>query len=238
MVDRYLWCHYADLLGDAEKGETVAAWADCLADHASSALDAGCSVGRVSFEMAARSGWAAGCDLSVNFIRTARRLARDRELTFSLPVEGNLRETFHLKLPEAWQTGNLEFVVADAQKLPFLKGTFQQVSSLNLLDRVSYPLAHLYDMNRVAAVREASFLFASPFSWATTAAPEELWLGGTSAGPYKGRGVDNVRSLLEGSGNVLSPPWRISRAGAVPWRMRSHRNHFEVITSEFLVASR
>lgn len=239
VVDSYLWSHYADLLGVAGDDEIGgAAWGGLLASRAASGLDAGCSVGRVTFEMAARSDWAVGCDLSLNFIRTARRLARERQLTFSLPLEGNLRETFHLPLPEAWPADNQEFVVADAQKLPFARETFQQTASLNLLDRVSYPLAHLYDMNRVTSARDASFLFASPFSWAASAAPEELWLGGTTTGPYKGRGLENVRSLLEGNGKVLSPPWRISRDGSVSWRMRSHCNHFEVIRSEFLVAVR
>ncbi|TWJ33610.1 methyltransferase domain-containing protein [Geobacter argillaceus] len=237
MVDQYLWCHYRDLLGDTEEC-SIAALVTCLAGHVSSAFDAGCSVGRVAFEMAARSSWAVGCDLSLNFIRTARRLARDRHLTFTLPLEGNLRETFHIKLPEAWKTDNLEFVMADVLKVPFSKGTFQQMASLNLLDRVSYPLAHLYEMNRVARDQSASFLFASPFSWTTSATSEELWLGGTTAGPYKGRGLENVRSLLEGKGKVLSPPWHISRAGAITWRMRSHCNHYELIRSEFLVAAR
>ena len=238
MVGRYLWSHYADLLGEAETGGANASWADCLAGQAVAALDAGCSVGRISFETAARSSWAVGCDLSLNFIRAARRLARERQVTFSLPLEGNLVETFQLKLPDSWRTDNLEFVVADALKLPFARDTFQQTVSLNVLDRVSYPLAHLFEMNRVATVQRASFLFASPFSWATTAAPEELWLGGTMTGPYKGRGLENVRSLLEGNGKVLTPPWQICRDGAVTWQMRSHCNHCELIRSEFLVAER
>jgi hypothetical protein len=179
-----------------------------------------------------------GCDLSLNFIRAARRLAWERQVTFSLPLEGNLDETFQLKLPDSWRTDNLEFVVADALKLPFARDTFQQTVSLNVLDRVSYPLAHLFEMNRVATIQRASFLFASPFSWATTAAPEELWLGGTITGPYKGRGLENVRSLLEGNGKVLDPPWQICRVGAITWQMRSHCNHRELIRSEFLIAER
>lgn len=238
MVDRYLWSHFADLWADPDCGEPNPAWSDCLADQAGSALDAGCSVGRTAFEMAARSGWAVGCDLSLNFIKSARRLARDRHLTFSLPMEGNLRETFRLELPPAWRTDNLDFLVADALRLPFARNTFQQTASLNLLDRISYPMAHLFEMNRVATDHGASFLFASPFSWAVSAAPEELWLGGTAAGPYKGHGLENVSALLSGNGHIIAPPWRISSAGAMTWKMRSHRNHCELIRSEFLIAER
>lgn len=238
IMNRYLWSHYADLAGDPENGEANMRWASYLANESVSAVDAGCSVGRVTFEMAARGGWAVGCDLSFNFIKMARRLARDRHVTFSLPLEGNLRETFHIRIPEAWRTDNLEFVVADALKMPFARNTFQQIASLNLLDRVSYPLAHLFEMNRIAKIERSSFLFADPFSWSTTAAPEELWLGGTTTGPYKGRGLENVRSLLEGKGHILTPPWNISCEGAITWKMRSHCNHCELIKSQFLIAER
>ncbi|HBG04919.1 MAG: SAM-dependent methyltransferase [Geobacteraceae bacterium GWC2_58_44] len=237
-INRYLWSHYAELHGDDENRAANAAWADSLADKSASALDAGCSVGRVAFEMAARSGWAVGCDLSRNFVATARRLALERNLTYSLPLEGKLREVFQIKLPDDWRTDNLEFVVADALRLPFAGETFQQSASLNVLDRISYPLAHLFEMNRIACRRGASFLFASPFSWSSSEIPEELWLGGTVTGPHKGRALENVRSLLEGKGKVLSPPWQVSRSGEIPWKMRSHCNHCESFKSQMLVAVR
>lgn len=239
MTDRYLWSHYGDLLDVPEFGSANSQWADCLSGCLSAAsFDAGCSVGRITFEMAARSSMAVGCDLSLSFIKAARRLVRDRQLEFSLPLEGNLREVFKIKLPESWRSDNIEFIVADALRVPFAADSFNQVSSLNLLDRVNYPLAHLFEMNRVAHSRGASFLFADPFSWSTNSAPEELWLGGTPVGPYQGRGLDNVQALLKGKGNVLLPPWKISHKGAISWKMRSHCNHYEMIRSEYLVAAR
>jgi uncharacterized protein YbaR (Trm112 family) len=238
MVNRYLWSHYADLAGDPEGASTGQTWAALLDEIAVSAFDAGCAVGRLTFEMATRSKWAVGCDLSVNFIRAARRLVHDRCCTFSLPLEGNLRETFQCELPAEWRFDNLDFVVADAMAVPFAKNTFQQISSLNLLDRVSYPLAHLYEMNRVAHPRGASFLFADPFSWSTSSTPEERWLGGTVQGEYAGRGVDNVRRLLTAEKTILSPAWQIEREGSVTWQMRTHTNHRELIRSEYLLAVR
>jgi len=238
MVNRYLWSHYADLAGVPDVGEANRAWSGCLVDSALSSCEAGCAVGRLTFEMASRGGWAVGCDLSQSFVRMARRLASERRCTFSLPLEGSLRETFDFEFPDAWRSDNLEFVVADALAMPFARGTFQQVSSLNLLDRVSYPLAHLYEMNRLAQSDNASFLFADPFSWSTDAAPEERWLGGTVSGAYAGRGLDNVRRLLAGRDGILLPAWEVMREGSVTWRMRSHTNHCELIRSEFLLAGR
>lgn len=238
MTGRYLWSHYGDLLGDTVREGTTIPWADCLSSTATTGFDAGCAVGRITFEMARRCRMTVGCDLSRSFIKTARCLAQQRRFDFSLPLEGNLLETFHLSLPESWRTDNLEFVIADALRLPFSANSFDQIASLNLLDRVSYPLAHLFEMNRVAAPQNASFLFADPFSWSTTAAPEERWLGGTATGPYRGRGRDNVRALLEGKDRILEPAWTIAQTGSHAWKMRTHCNHYEVITSEYLVAER
>ncbi|MCE1227658.1 MAG: methyltransferase domain-containing protein [Geobacteraceae bacterium] len=238
MTDRYLWSHYSDLLGDTVIDDSAIQWANCLSRTATAGFDAGCSVGRITFEMANRCDLAVGCDLSHGFIKTARRLAQQRQLDFSLPLEGNLTEQFQLSLPASWRTDNVEFVIADVLRLPFSANCFDQIASLNLLDRVSYPLAHLFEMNRVAAPQNASFLFADPFSWSTTAAPEEHWLGGTTTGPYKGRGKDNVRALLEGKERILVPAWTIAQTGTHAWKMRTHCNHYEVITSEYLVAKR
>lgn len=237
-LNRYLWSHYADLNGEEGNGAANAAWAACLADGAQAALDAGCSVGRIVFEMGLRSGFAVGCDLSQNFVRGARKLAAERKLTYSLPLEGNLREMFQVKLPPSWRSDNVEFVVADALRLPFAAETFRQTASLNVLDRISYPLGHLFEMNRIAASRGASFLFASPFSWSSSDIPEELWLGGTVSGPYQGRGADNVRAILEGKGKIVAPPWQIAQSTTISWKLRSHRNHCEIFDSQVLVARR
>jgi SAM-dependent methyltransferase len=238
LTDRYLWSHYGDLLGDTGVEGAVLPWSDCLSRSATTGFDAGCSVGRVTFEMANRCNLAVGCDLSLNFIKTARNLAKERTLNFTLPLEGNLTESFQLSLPVTWRTDNVEFVLADALRLPFSANSFDQIASLNLLDRVSYPLAHLFEMNRVATSQNASFLFADPFSWSTASAPEERWLGGTATGPYKGRGSDNVRALLEGKDRILLPAWTIALAGSNAWMLRTHCNHYEVITSQYLVARR
>lgn len=237
-VDRYLWSHYADLIKAPDAGNAYAAWSAMLATRSDISFDAGCAVGRMTFEMSLRSELAIGCDLSPAFIRIARRLAMERGISFSLPLEGNLRETFRFDLPAAWRSDNIEFIVADALALPFAAETFQQVASLNLVDRVRYPLAHLFDINRIARANDAFFLFSDPFSWSTANTPEELWLGGMPNGTNSGRGIDNVRLLLEGKQNIISPPWRITRQGSVNWRLRSHRNHFEMIRSEFLAAQR
>lgn len=238
LASRYLWSHFAELMEYPDCCAAHSRWATELRDNSACALDAGCAVGRLTFEMAAKNSWAVGCDLSRSFVGFARRFAQERQVSFALPQEGHLRERFTVELPARLPTHNVEFIVANAQALPFARSTFQQVSSLNLLDRVSYPLAHLYEMNRVARTADASFLCADPFSWNSAYTPEERWLGGTLAGNYAGSGFANVRMLLEGKDGVLTPPWHIAASGIVSWALRTHRNHRELISSHYLQAVR
>ena len=81
----------------------------------------------------------------------------------------------------------------------------------------------------------ARLLFADPFSWTEAAAPATEWLGGTTRGPFAGGGRENVRRLLE---SAFAPPWRAAREEPVWWKLRSHRNHFELIRSITLLAER
>lgn len=238
MVDRYLLSHYSDILDSPEYESGPFFWDSLLETNLSSSFDAGCSVGRLVFEMGKKGSWAVGCDLSGSFIKAARNLMNSRRIKFYFPIEGKLREAFEATLPDSWRTDNVEFIVADAQYLPFRRETFQQISSMNLLDRVPYPLAHLYEMNRVASQNNASFLFADPFSWLTSPAPEDRWLGGSATGSYAGRGKDIVRGLLQGKGSILMPAWEIGESGQHRWALRTHQNHLELISSDFMVAMR
>lgn len=234
-VASYLWSHYGDLLGDPEATDAYARWAELAAGVSGSALDAGCAVGRLTFELGRHCELAVGVDRSLAFIRLARRLKLEGRLPFRLPLEGRLSERKTVVLPADWPRERCEFLVADAQALPFPRGTFHGGCSLNLVDKLPLPRRHLEELNRVTLPAGARLLFADPFSWSAAAAPAAEWLGGTTQGPFAGGGRENVRRLLE---TVLSPRWRVTRADSVWWKLRSHRNHFELIRSITLLAER
>jgi SAM-dependent methyltransferase len=143
-----------------------------------------------------------------------------------------------LTFPEDWNTDNIEFIVGDAQALPFRSGAFSGLSSLNVVDKVPKPLVHLLEINRVARTIDAQFLFSDPFSWSTEVAPEEDWLGGKPDGQFAGRGKNNIMALLEGKMAGLSPVWHVEAHGHMWWKIRTHSNHFEMIRSCFIKASR
>ncbi|MBN2706789.1 MAG: methyltransferase domain-containing protein [Deltaproteobacteria bacterium] len=238
LLASYLWSHYGDLLAEAEASSAYREWGQLLPATGGWGLDIGAAVGRFSFEMSQTCDFVIGIDASSSFIRAARRLLREGSFSVNLPEEGNLFRHFCLHLPSAWAAAAIEFIVADAQALPFRTGIFRQTASLNLVDKLPQPLRHLSEMNRVASRRSCHFLFSDPFSWSTAAAPESEWLGGTSSGEFKGYGQDNLKTLLSAPQGRLQPAWRVVGEGSVWWKIRTHRNHYELIRSCYLQAER
>jgi hypothetical protein len=112
------------------------------------------------------------------------------------------------------------------------------VSSLNVVDKVPKPLTHIAEINRLARTADAQLLFSDPFSWSKEVAPEEQWLGGKQNGFFSGRGKDNIMALLEGRMNGFFPPGRSKDHGHIWWKIRTHSNHFELIRSCYIKASR
>lgn len=237
VVSSYLWSHYGELLGDEHASQAYATWARLMQPQGGVALDAGGAVGRFTFEMSSRCDFAVGIDTSQAFIRAARRLMRERSLVVGLKDEGLLRREVTIRLPDDWRSDRVEFVVANALALPFRKKSIGLFSSLNLVDKVPSPLTHLREMNRVTRDAGAQFLLSDPFSWSTEAAPVEAWLGGKAEGRFAGKGLANVAELLADAGE-LAPAWRVNDPGSVWWKIRTHTNHYELIRSCYVHASR
>jgi len=234
-VASYLWSHYGDLFGDSEATDAYSRWAGLIAGRDGAALDPGSAVGRLTFELCRHAELAVGIDRSLAFVRIARRLKQEGRFPFRLPLEGRLSERKTVALPADWPRQRCEFLVADAQALPFPRGLFSTACSLNLVDKLPRPRRHLEELNRATRPTGARLLFADPFSWTEAATPAAEWLGGTTRGPFAGAGRENVRRLLE---EWLAPPWRVTKEEGVWWKLRSHRNHFELIRSITLLAER
>ena len=238
LLSSYLWAHYADILKDMDATAAYEEWAALLRDGSGISLDAGCAVGRFTFEMSMKSDFAVGIDNSPAFINTARQLMINRQTEFSTPEEGLLREERLIKLPETFDSAKVEFVVGDAQRLPFRMNSFSSVASLNLVDKIPSPLAHLREMNRVAEETSTQFLISDPFSWSTDIAKESEWLGGVTEGTHAGKGIDNIRSLLTAGNEGFLPEWKVEKQDHVWWKIRNHKNHFELIRSCYIKAVR
>ncbi|MEN6439794.1 MAG: methyltransferase domain-containing protein [Syntrophobacter sp.] len=237
LLSAYLWSHYSDLFKDTEAATAYAEWGEQISAGGGVGLDAGCATGRFTFEMAKKCDFVIGIDMSEGFVSTARRILRDRKLAFQVREEGMIHTERSFALPESWEPRNVEFIVGDAQALPFRSGIFSRVASLNLLDKVPRPLDHLREANRVACREESELLISDPFSWSEDVCPSGDWLGGTLDGPLRGPALDNISRILSDD-REFSPSWAISRRGAVWWKIRNHANHFELIRSLYIMARR
>ncbi len=238
LLSAYLWSHYADLFEDPEATGAYAEWAGQISPVSGAALDVGCAVGRFCFEMSLKCDMSIGVDLSESFISMARRIMEQRKLNFLLKEEGRIHSEKTFVLPARWDSNKVEFIVADAGALPFRSGSFNCVASLNLIDKIANPLEHIGEANRTARPRGAQLLIADPFSWSEAACDPDRWLGGAPGGRFAGAGMDNIVGLLCGEDRPGAPAWEIVRRGAVWWKIRNHRNHFELIRSLFVKAQR
>jgi len=238
VLSSYVWSHYGDILNDSNASSAYSEWADFMNPHSGVTIDAGSAVGRFTFEMSKKSDFVIGIDNSLSFVQAARELMIKRRMKIDLKQEGRLAEEKTVYLPETWDSDKVEFIVGDAQALPFRSKAFSSLVSLNLVDKIPFPIRHLKEMNRVAKEKDAQFLFSDPFSWSKDVANEEDWLGGIERGPYSGRGIENIMALLKGEKNGLLPEWKIEKHGHVWWKIRTHSNHFELIRSCFVKAFR
>jgi len=158
VLSSYLWSHYGDLLGDDQATDAYRRWAGLMEPHAGLALDLGGAVGRFTFEMSGKCDFVVGleCDFVVGldksraFIRAARQLMRHGELSFTLKEEGLLGREAVIRCPDSWRRQRVEFIVADAQRLPFATHAAVSLASLNLVDKVPEPIIHIAEMDRVA----------------------------------------------------------------------------------------
>lgn len=238
VVSSYLWSHYGDLLDDGQATDAYQQWAGLMEPHPGMALDLGGAVGRFTFEMSGKCDLAVGVDKSLAFVKTARRFMQEGELRFTLKDEGLLGREVVICRPAQWQPERVEFIVADAQRLPFAAHTASSVASLNLVDKLPEPYVHLQEINRVAASSGSQLLLSDPFSWSTEAAEIDQWLGGKEDGPYAGKGLDNIVAILCHGQEGLSPGWQLIQRDHVWWKIRSHSNHYELIRSCFIKAAR
>ena len=238
MRSSYLWSHYSEFFNGPDATDAYKKWAAAFTPRRGWALDIGCAVGRLTFEMTRTHDRAVGVDTSLSFIRAARNLMARRHLEFDLIVEGEITERRASDLDPDFVFENAEFIVADAMALPFPSDRFATASSVNILEKVPDPSIHLSEANRVMNKTNARFLFSDPFSWDETVSNPGLWLGGRNEGPFKGFGMDNISRMLRDGSGAFFPAFSIQETGRVQWKIRKTQNLWEHITSQFLIAQR
>ncbi|MGC1119711.1 MAG: methyltransferase domain-containing protein [Candidatus Methanofastidiosia archaeon] len=196
------------------------------------ALEVGCSVGRMTHVLAEKSRFAIGMDCSFEAIRTAREIGQSEGYYYyDLRVEGMRNEKRKIDTSSIIKK-NVEFIVSDAQNLPFPSTFFGIVLSMNLLDVVQFPIKNLQEVHRVLSVG-GYFLMCDPYNWSqASTAKSPDWIGGKEDGSYAGESSTVLRSLLK---NELH--FRIDREkDFIPWVLRINQRCFSVFLVDCLVA--
>ena len=186
-------------------------------------LDMGCAVGRTTFELAeSRGEMVLGIDMNFGMLRVAMEVMTRGRVRFPLRRVGVVYDRKAFPATFAGME-NVDFWVCDAAQPPFSEGAFSLAVSINVLDCLNAPYAHLTELARLLAPGGGAVL-ASPYDWTTGATPMEAWLGGHSQrSEIAGRSDALLRSLLAGGDHPGAiPALSLVDEAELPWRLRLH----------------
>ena len=182
------------------------------------ALDLGCAVGRISFELVRACESVVGVDYSTTFVESAKKIKESGLVTFQLAREGNLSTSAQVRLPSDLDRERVSFCQGDAENLPDSLGKFDVIIMANLLDRVAHPrkvLSRLRDLTQPGA----QVIICSPFTWWDEFTEPEERLGGFI---QEGKEVTSMDTVAE----LLGPDFHQTKIGDEPFLIRQHERKF------------
>jgi SAM-dependent methyltransferase/uncharacterized protein YbaR (Trm112 family) len=201
-------------------------------------LDVGCSVGGMTFALAAQSdNLVLGVDVNFGMLRVAQQVLQSRRITYPRRRIGAVYDRREFPVPVE-NSQNVDFWACDATSLPFGRSTVSFVTALNILDCVSSPIDLL---SSLATVLESNgrVLASTPYDWSTGATPFEAWLGGHSQRGEEGGAAEPIlRRLLTSAAHPQSIHGLelLAEADDVPWTVRLHERSAMSYLVHLLVA--
>ena len=199
-------------------------------------VDAGCAVGRGTFELAQRLDRPVlGVDLNFHMLRTAAMVMNHGRVNYPFRRVGLVydRKSFPIHLPAK---DRVDFWACDATCLPFGEKSMALAASLNLVDCVASPYDHLVCLAKILMPGGAA-LMTTPFDWSANATPVEAWLGGHSQRwGLQGRSEAFLDSLLSGGShpNCLQNLGIQASEEGFQWPVRLHDRSRVVYTTRVM----
>jgi len=200
------------------------------------ALDVGCAVGGSSFELAKSFDHVEAFDFSDNFVAAARQMQSGEELTFKVPIEGDIAEevsVVHEPGVDAAVLKKVNFFQGDACALSEYAdgkegfGTFDGAILANLLCRLPNPMACLNAMPKIIN-KGGVVVIVTPFTWLEEFTPRSKWLGGfndpVSQKPMYSK--DKLKEIMEDLG------FEKIHEEQMPLVIREHQRKYQYIISE------
>ncbi|MBN1946226.1 MAG: methyltransferase domain-containing protein [Bradymonadales bacterium] len=212
----YLSAHYG---GEAEP---FTALCDLLLpripEPTQTAVDLGCGPGRLTLEIAHRTGCAVtGLDHEPTNLYWANLAQRSQQLVWPRLRSEGLFELTQADVPVSPTPGRVRWICADVLHPPLAASAFDLVLAVNLLDSVRDPWVVLGQA--VALIRPGGYLIlAQPDSWSRSLVEPEHWLA-TEDGQWDALLHRLGLRTLE---RVDSIPWEMARTHRVRYRYRLH----------------
>ena len=192
------------------------------------ALDLGCAVGRVAFELASQFTHVDALDFSARFVQVAVRMQQRGSLRYERKEEGDLvtfqhRSLADLGLPPPHE--NIAFFQQDATNLRPNYTGYDLVVAANLIDRLSDPQRFLGEIPK-RLNPGGILLIASPYTWLEEFTPKERWLGGFRRDGEPVTTLDGLHAGLDAAMQQIGAPKR------VPFVIRETANKHQHTFSE------
>ncbi len=230
-VSSYARGHYGDLDPDApapREGSLAALVETSLAllsgPPRGAWLDVGCSVGRATFELAARTDdLVLGVDLNLAMLAVARRVALAGRVEHALRRLGIVYDQRGFDV-DLGHRDRVDFWACDAMALPFDDASLDGAVSFNVADCIASPLAHLIEIGRVLRPG-GEVALTTPYDWSENVTPVEAWIGGHSQrGPAGGESAVEMRRVLSDRVPAsVDPGLRLlAERESVPWHVYVH----------------
>lgn len=187
----------------------------------SRALDAGCAVGRSSFELTRFADQVIGIDFSSAFIDAAQALQKQGSLPYRFVVEGKQTRAATALVPDGADPERVTFERGDAMNLRSNLGSFSLVFAANLICRLTDPRKFL---QRLPGLVEPGgyLILCTPWTWLESFTPEDHWLGGKEGG---GRSFDALVDFLD-------PDFELETTRDLPFLIREHERKFQWSVSQ------
>lgn len=219
---QYLDAHYSSL--NTEYWQKLA---DCI-PSSGRCLEAGCSVGRFTFECAGRVA-ALGIDTNLAHLKLAARFQRQGYVKY-------MRKTRALGQEEVTAsftpTPGALFIMADVLNPPLRMETFDFISALNFIDSVHHPLAALGQLDAMLKPG-GRLLLSSPYVWDENITRD--WLETENTEPHR-----FLTNLLEGKMAGLIPlNYKLIRESeGLTWRLRRQDSSHFVYYADTILAEK
>ncbi|MFT6145630.1 MAG: SAM-dependent methyltransferase [Myxococcota bacterium] len=186
-LSSYGWGHWGDVAPESVPGHGVpgglvtalnAGLSNLTEPVTGIIIDSGCAVGRSAFELAKRypDALVVGVDVSFSFLKVAAHALRTGTVRYPVRRVGIVYDE-HTFTPPLPGSERVDFWCADAQAFPVPAGTASMVTSLNVIDCVPSPRAHLEAIRDVLTL-DGHAILATPFDWSPSATPMDEWIGG------------------------------------------------------------